>query len=465
MSQSSLAALEKAQRINSDPAIYGTFAEIGAGQEIARFFFQAGKASQTIAKTMSAYDMVFSDEIYGREANGRYVCESRLLKMLTKEYDLLQRRLSQVRGDRSHFFALADTVTTTARDESGRRVSSGWMGIRFQKAPHAPTNDILIHVRLLDRYRLLQQEALGVLGVNLVHAAFFAAANHKDLVHHLTDGIRKGQIAIDYLKCTGPAFSQVNEALLNLQILRSGFGEIILFSEKGEIASLPDSVFNRSLVIERGNFHPVTNTHVDLLEKGRSHLALDFQGSSEKLDSPLAFFEMTLKNLGGNEALSEEDFLLRLKCLNATGHAVIISNLDLFYKLKRYLRQFTQKPLGLIVSAHFLPKIFENHHYQDLEGGLLEGLSKLLDPQTKILVYPHKSGQTCKTSKTFFPEGGLRKIYDYFLDCDQITDLAGCDEIEEYVHSEQVMEMIHSGAKTWEAQVPEQVRKILAERS
>ncbi len=178
MSVNSAAALEKALNINLDAKVYGTFAEIGAGQEVARFFFQAGKASQTIAKTMSAYDMAFSDEIYGKENQGRYVCESRLLKMLTKEYDLLQRRLGKTRGENTTFFALADTVATSS---TGARVSDGWMGIRFQKTPLGPTNDILLHVRLLDRYRLLQQEALGVLGVNLVYAAFRAEPNHRSI--------------------------------------------------------------------------------------------------------------------------------------------------------------------------------------------------------------------------------------------------------------------------------------------
>lgn len=462
MNATSAPALEKALNINLDPKIYGTFAEIGAGQEVARFFFQAGKASQTVAKTMSAYDMAFSDEIYGKENNGRYVCESRLLKMLTKEYDLLQRRLAKTRGEGTTFFALADTVATSS---TGTRVSDGWIGIRFQKAPGAAANDILLHVRLLDKYRLLQQEALGILGVNLVYAAFRAEPNHKSIVDILVSGIRKGQIAIDYLKCTGPDLGEVNEALLNLEPLRRGYGDAIMFDANGAIVSLADSVFGRPLVIERGSFRPVTVTHMDLLHRGKTQIAKDFPQDIASSDEPLAVFELTLKNLVVDGKINDEDFLQRLKCLQATNTPVIIDNFTLFYRLKRYLRQFSKKPIAIIIGAQHLPKVFDETHYKDLEGRLLEGMGKLLGKMTKLYVYPHKTAESCATSRTFAPPPEIKHIYDHFVKGNMIVDLAGCDDIEEFIHSNQVLELLLNQKKEWTAMVPPEVRKVVEKNS
>lgn len=458
---SSSVVLDKALNINLDPKIYGTFAEIGAGQEIARYFFQAGKASQTVAKTMSAYDMAFSDEIYGKEAAGRYVCESRLLKMLTKEYDLLQRRLGKARGANTTFFALADTVATS----TGTRVSDGWMGIRFQKTENGPTNDILLHVRLLDKYRLLQQEALGILGVNLVYAAFRAEPHHRSIVDILVSGISKGQIAIDYLKCTGPDLAGVSEPLLNLEPLRRGYGDAIMFDGTGAIVSLADAVFGRPLVIERGTFRPVTITHMDLLHRGKTQLAKDFPAEISADETPLALFELTLKNLVVDGKINDEDFLQRLKCLQATNTPVIIDGFTLFYRLKRYLRQFAKKPIGIIIGAQHLPNLFDETHYKDLEGRLLEGLGKLLGKKTKLYVYPHKTPETCTTSRTFAPPPEIRYIFDHFVKGNMIVDLAGCDDIEEFIHSNQVLDLLLRQKKEWAALVPPEVRKVVEKNS
>lgn len=451
--------LGKALELNLNPQIYGTFAEIGAGQEVARFFFQAGKASQTIAKTISAYDMVYSDEIYGKEASGRYVCESRVRKMLEKEFHLLHRRLDNTRGPNTTFFAYANTVAT---GDQKKRFSHGWMGVRFQKKPLGPHNEIIIHVRLLDRFRLQQQETLGVLGVNLVDAAFNATAQQADLVPALIDNIREGQAAIDMVVTSGPDLEHLNNHLLNLELVRRGLAEAILFGPDESILSVSDVIFGKPLLIQRGNFRPVTTTHLDLIEKGREQ----FKKSFPKAKTPLDLFELPMRALqveGAEPAGPEvdQDFLNRVRLLARTGHHVLVSDFFLFYRLKQFLRRSTQEPIGLIVPANHLDRLLDPSHYQDLEGGLLEGMGKLLDEKTNLFVYPHKTKDLCTTSATFNPPQGLGPIYRYFRDMNWISDLAGCDGIEEYIHSDEARRKIASKDKSWEKLVPKAVAELI----
>jgi hypothetical protein len=454
--------LGKALAINSEPQIYGTFAEIGAGQEVARFFFQAGKASQTIAKTISAYDMIYSDEIYGKEKNGRYVCESRLMKMLEKEFSLLHRRLDSTRGPTTTFFAFANTVAT---GDQKKRFTHGWMGVRFQSKPLGPHNDIVLHVRMLDKYRLQQQECIGILGVNLVSAAFHSVAEQKDLIPALIENIRDGQVAIDMIRCSGPDLAHLNNHLLNLELVRRGLADAILFGPDESILSLSDEIYGKPLLIQRGNFRPVTTTHLDLIEKGQAQFKKEFSDSP----SPLVLFELTMQSLRGahageqvqSDGLDERDFLERVRALARTGHHVLVSNFFLFYRLKQFLRHSTPAPIGLIVPANHLERLFDPSHYQDLEGGLLEGLGKLLDSKTHLFVYPHKTKDLCTTAQSFFPEKKLLPIYQYFREQKWISDLAGCDEIEEFIHSDQARRLIQTRTAGWEAMVPDRVAELI----
>ncbi|MGZ3786286.1 MAG: hypothetical protein ACXWR0_17600, partial [Bdellovibrio sp.] len=256
----------KALRINKDASRYGVFAEIGAGQEVARHFFQAGKASQTIAKTISAYDMIVSDDIYGKEESGRYVCESRLKKMLSHEYNLLIDRLAPSRGDKSCFFTFANTVATASYGTL--KQSHGWMGVRFQTKSGGDFNDIVLHVRMLDRHRLQQQEALGVLGVNLLSCAFYHLDKPDEFITYLADGLKEEQIVIDVIKFEGQDLQHFDYRLMNLELVRRGLAEAILFSPNNEILNISDAVYGQSLLIQRGTFRPVTITHLDVLQKG-----------------------------------------------------------------------------------------------------------------------------------------------------------------------------------------------------
>lgn len=449
----------KALKINMDASRYGAFAEIGAGQEVARHFFQAGKASQTIAKTISAYDMVVSDDIYGREANGRYVCESRLNKMLGHEYALLVERLGPGRGKNSRFFSFANTVATAS--SGGNKQSHGWMGVRFQTEPEGPSNDIILHVRMLDRYRLQQQEALGVLGVNLLDCAFYHLSNVEEFIPRLVDSLKEGQIVIDVIKFQGPALKHFDERLMNLELVRRGLAEAILFSPNNEILNVADAVYGKSLLIQRGTFRPVTNTHMDVLQKGLVQMKDDIKKIEGKDLEVLPMMELTMHNLQNGGEVNEKDFLERVESLTSLGCHVLISNFFLFYGLKRFLRRYNSHFMALVVGASHLDKLFKEEHYKNLEGGLLEGLGKLLEQKTKLYVYPHKTPTLCLTAKSFFPPPQLRHIYSHFIENNQIVEISGCDETGEYMHSADVMALIEKGDPQWETFVPEKIKTLI----
>ncbi|MFZ4404534.1 MAG: hypothetical protein ACOYOK_10580 [Pseudobdellovibrionaceae bacterium] len=448
----------KALRINKDLKRYGTFAEIGAGQEVARHFFQAGKASQTIAKTISAYDMTFSDEIYGREKNGRYVCESRLEKMLDHEFSLLVQRLDKKRGADTCFFALANTVATGS---GANKQSHGWMGVRFQSEPRGLANEVVLHVRMLDRYRLQQQEALGTLGVNLIDAAFYHQENPEAFIDYLVEFLKEGQIVIDVIKFKGPQFTHFDECLVNLELVHKGLAEAILFSPQKNILNISDSVYGKNILIQRGTYRPVTNTHLDVLQKGILELEGEIKKQKLKETEILPMMELTMNSLESDGDINEKDFLERIETLTSLGYHVLISKFNLYFDLKRFFRRYNSNIMALVVGASHLEKIFSEQHYANLEGGLLEGLGKLLDSKTKLLVYPHKTTMTCFTAKSFFPPEHLRHVYSYFIDNDQIVDISGCEEIQEYLHSQDVKKLMDEGSRKWEALVPEKVKDLI----
>jgi len=455
--------LSKALKINKDTSRYGAFAEIGAGQEVARHFFQAGKASQTIAKTISAYDMIVSDDIYGREPNGRYVCESRLQKMLGHEYNLLTDRLTATRGAHSRFFSFANTVATSSYtgNKQTQKQSHGWMGVRFQTEPGGTYNDIILHVRMLDRHRLQQQEALGILGVNLLNCAFYHLDKPDTFITHLVDGLKDGQIVIDVIRFKGPDVSHFNERLMNLELVRRGLAEAILFSPENEILNISDAIYGKSLLIQRGTFRPVTVTHLDVFQKGLAQMKNDVRAAEGKDLPILPIMELTMHNLQMDGHVNEKDFLARVETLTSLGMHVMISNFFLFYGLKRFIRRYNPHFLALVVGASHLEKLFTEEHYKNLEGGLLEGLGKLLEPKARLYIYPHKTPVLCLTTKSFFPAPHLRHIYSYFVENKQIVDISGCDETAEYLHSIDVMKMLESGDSRWEECVPEKVRDLI----
>ncbi len=449
---------KKALQINLDDSIYGTFAEIGAGQEVARHFFQAGRASHTIAKSISAYDMTFSDEIYGKES--RYVCEPRLIKMLDHEFTLLQERLTAQRGTTTRFFAFANTVATASQDD-GISKSHGWMGIRFQAKPGGAFNDIILHLKLWDRFRLQQQEALGILGVNLVHMAFFPSAKPEERIAQLIDSLNTKRIEVNMIRFNGPDVHHLDNRMLSLELVKQHLTEAVLFAPNGDVLHAADALFRQPVLIQRGTYRPVTNSDVEILDK--VHGQFKKHPLAKGVD-PRVLFEVTINNLSQKVEVNDEDFLHRIDTLSALGHEVLFSNFRLFYHMKSFLRQCTSEMIGIVVGASLLPKMFEEQFYKELPGGILEGMSRLFDDNTRVFVFPHKTDKLCSTAQTFSPEPKLQYLYKHLLANDWITDVLQCDDVDATIQSAEVRKMLEARDPRWKKLVPEKARRLIEER-
>ncbi len=449
---------KKALQINLDDSIYGTFAEIGAGQEVARHFFQAGRASHTIAKTISAYDMTFSDHIYGKE--DRYVCEPRLHKMLDHEFSLLQERLNEQRGNATRFFAFADTVATSSSESNTR--SHGWMGIRFQTRPGGPANEIVLHLKLWDRFRLQQQEALGILGVNLIQMAFFPPTKPEDRIAYLLDSLNTRRIEVNMIRFSGPDLQHLDNRLLSLELVKQHLTEAVLFGPSSEIMHAADELFRQPVLVQRGTFRPVTNANLEIIDKVltqfKKHPLLD--GAK-----PRVLFEITMNSLTGDSGgVNNDDFLNRVDTLAALGQEVLVSNFRLFYQMKSFLRQCTSEAIGIVVGASLLPKMFDEQFYEELPGGILEGMSRLFDPKTRVFVFPAKDDKSCTTAAIYNPGEKLNYLYKYLTHNDWIADALECEAVPSEVHSSDVRKWLETRNPEWKKHVPEKARKIIEER-
>lgn len=443
---------QKALRINLDDSLYGTFAEIGAGQEVARHFFQAGRASHTVAKTISAYDMTFSDAIYGKDE--RYVCQARIEKMLDHEFGLLEERLAKTRGASTRFFAFADTVATGSHARGEAR-SHGWLGVRFQTEPLGPTSELIVHVRLWDQFRLSQQESLGRVGVNLIHAAFYRRASTQELASALLDHVGSERVEIDLIQINGPAFAHLDQRLLNLELVVQGHTEAVLFDPKGEVQLLSELIFGKSCLVLRGSFRPLTNTNKLLLDQGLA----EFKKQSSSEVQPL--LEMTMNSLTAEGELDQQDFLDRVDMMSSLGLPVLVSKFFLFYQLKSYLRNGTKEKIALVIGASHLEKLFDEKYYKELRGGILEAFSRTFDSQSQLLVFPFKTQNQCVTAASWRPQKELSHLYLYLLENGFICDISGCDDIDTSIHSDQVRQMLLAGSDDWQQLVPESVRATI----
>lgn len=451
--------LEKALDINLDKFYYGTFAEIGAGQEVARQFFQAGKASQTIALTISAYDMTYSDIIYGKEKSGRYVCKSRLEKMLDKEYQKLVERLDN-RAKETCFFSFADTVATSS--DAGKKSCHGWMGVKFQPVPGAEPLSVMLHVRMLDKHRLQQQETLSKLGVNLLHSCFYKRKSMEDFLDGLFDQIKKDALAIDVIYFTGHDFKKFDEIRFNLMLVEKGYSQACLIDHEGKVQNPADYLWNKSLLIQRGFFQPVTNTHLDIFKRGQEHFKKEFSIKSQDV---LGIFEFTIDNRIKKTHLDIDQTYERVKMIRELNIPILISSFTLFYQLKEYIRLSTPSPLAIVIGATHLEKLFDESFYFDLDGGLLEGMSKLLGRFSRLYIYPHKTSEICLLTKSFFPQPAVKNIYKHFIDNNMIQDIAGCDEISEFIHSDDILKMVKKKDKSWKKYVPDKIHKFVEGKS
>jgi len=412
----------KALQINLDATRYGTFAEIGAGQEVARYFFLAGKASQTIAKTMSAYDMTFSDAIYGKERSGRYVCESRLDKMLTKEYDLLLERLSSTKGQDHCFFSFANTCTT-----GDIQRSHGWMGLRFQEKFNGPSNEIILHVRMLENSRLGQQDALGILGVNLLHAAFFRTKNRGDFLSSLVDNLRPGQVIIDYLRFSGPDLKDYDNQWMNTELVRRDLAEAIIFSPEMEVLNVADVVYNKAILLQPVALAPSSQLQSNLLDQGLRTFKHDIRRSrhdNDKIPDVLPLLEMTFnKPAADGQKLESTELIKKIKSFTSLGQNILVTNHYLFYEIKRTIRLYSKEPFWILLGATKLPKVFDPVYYTNLEGGLPEGLALLLEDNVRLLVYNQKVNTEQVTAGSFVPDNKWKLLYQHYLFNGKVLDL------------------------------------------
>jgi hypothetical protein len=449
----------KALRINLDSRWYGTFAEIGAGQEVVRWFFRVGGAAGTIAKSISAYDMKVSDAIYGK--GERYVSRGRLQAMLDHEFDLDVERL-QDRGDSTAFFAFADTVV--ARSYKGGNECHGWMGMKFQSRPNDEPSQILMHVRMLDAEASLQQEALGIVGVNLCYGACFLHHAPEDLIESLLDQLTTGRIEIDMIEFRGIEFRNVDNRIMALKLVQLGLSGAAMFGANREVLQPAEVLYKKAVLVERGSFRPMTHVNLDMLECAHAK----FKADPAVADKPiLPLMEITMRNLlAGGKDVDRRDFLARAELLAACGMTVLISDYFEYYRLAAYLARQTKERIGIVMGVPSLLELFEEKYYLQLPGGTLESFGRLFKNDLKLYIYPlrRKEGEDLQTVKTVEVSPELRPLYDYLRGRGSFVHLDNFNPNYLSIFSRDVLKRIAQGDESWDDTVPPQVAQIIRER-
>ncbi len=475
----------KALTINLNPSFYGTFAEIGAGQEVARHFFQAGGAAGTVAKSMSAYDMKFSDAIYGKCA--RYVSRDRLTQMLDHEFALLTERLDATRGDNTRFFVYANTVA--AASYKGTKECHGWMGVRYQLNPRQPPSDIILHVRMWDKTAQLQQEALGIIGVNLIYGAFEFPNDLAQFIPSLADNLGVERIEVDILQFFGPDFSAVDNRIVSLELVKHGLTNAVLFGPDGSVLQPSEAFYKKAVLVERGSFRPVSRVNIDMIECAGAQFVQEERNRGEDLTIVM---EITINNLiaADNGAVDLPDFLARVDCIGALGYSVLISNYSEFYRLSAYFRRYTSRMLGIVLGINNLIEVFEETYYQNLPGGILEAFGRLFKENTKLYVYPMKGrsfnlylaqreGRSVPepdrpprfdndfliTAVNVQVKPHLRNLYAHLLENHFIEPVIGYDAARLDTFSRELLRRIQNGdTEAWEPLVPPKVAELIKAR-
>jgi hypothetical protein len=450
---------QKALQVNLDPGKYGTFAEIGAGQEVARWFFRVGGAAGTIAKTMSAYDMIISDAIYGHAE--RYVSRQRLETMLDHEYSLLMERLSETRGATTRFFVFADTVV--ARSYSRHDDAHGWLGLRFQAEPGQEPSQIILHLRLWDKENLAEQEALGVVGVNLVYGGHYLHGDPAALMASLADNIGTERIEVDLIQFSGPAFARVDNRLMALQLVQGGLTSAALFTCHGQVIQPADAFYKKCILVERGSFRPVTKVTLDML---RCAQAIFVQEPNVQGEEVLTLMEMTLKNLTDGDKIDPQDFLDRVDVLGTMGKTVLISNFGEYHRLAAYFFRYTRKMIGVVMGVPTLIEVFDEKYYADLDGGILESFGRMFKNDLKLYVYPMQEAKTGAliNAANLRVAPNLQHLHAYLVENRCIEALRDYDEKVLPIFSREALQRLRAGDSSWETMVPPQVAEMIRER-
>lgn len=450
----------KALAINLDRYKYGSIVEIGAGQEVARRFFSVGAAAGTIAKTMSAYDMAVSDDIYGHV--DRYVSRSRLLQMLEKEFTQVVERLAHVRARNTTFFAYAATVT--ARSFKQKNECHGWVGIRLQLHPGARPSDVVLHVRMLDQDNAQQSEALGILGVNLIYGAFMHHQNPEWVVEGLADGLGSDRIEVDLIHFSGPYFEEVENRLMNLHLIRSWLTRAVVFNPAGEVVVPGELFYRKPVMVMRGNFKPVTLVNVDMMSAGLKQFS---QLAAVNENEILSLAEITMNSLVSGDNVDGADFLARIDLLSSQGYTVMISDYVRFFRLRAYLRRYTQKPIGIVLSVRDFDFLFDEKYYEGLEGGILEAFGKLFPDNTHVYVYPsrprHGDAKALVTLDNVEVPANLRHLLAFLEENQKLIAVRPHDDSHLHIDVTEVLSGLRRGRGEWEQHVPEAVAARIME--
>ncbi|MEO8773204.1 MAG: TonB-dependent receptor [Gelidibacter sp.] len=452
----------KALRINLNENIYGTFAEIGAGQETVRQFFRAGGSSGTIAKAMSAYDKDFSDAIYGIEEDGRYVSEARLRKMLSHEINLIEERISRDKHPNKMFFSYANTVATI--DFAKQYKGHGWVGIKYQIEPHNTAyNEIILHLRFRENDARLQQETLGILGTNLIYGAYYKYNEPKKLLRYLYDHLDKDQIEIDTINFSGPIFADVDNRLMSLQLVKNNMTDAVMFAPDGNNVLPAKILYKKNILALRGSFRPVTKVNIDMFEK-----SYDMFIKENKVDpnNTQVIFEITLSNLRAEGEIDEQDFMDRAKLLCSLGHTVLISNFQEYYKLVEYFSQYSKNRMGLSMGVNNLVDIFDEKYYRHLSGGILEAFGKLFFKNLRVYLYPmvNEDG-TITDSENLKVHPRMKELYKFFKYNGKVVDITDYDPSILTIFSRSVLKAIAEGDEGWEAMLPPVVSKTIKDEN
>lgn len=447
---------EKALKINLTADIYGCFAEIGAGQEVAANFFKAGGSSGTIAHSQSAYDMKVSDSMYG-EAQ-RYVCEERLLTMIETEYNTMKRRLPS-KYEESRFFSFCNTVESLNYHKTNQ--GHGWVGMRFQKELGAEPNDVILHVKMHDNSHKAQQEALGILGVNLIYASYFSNQDLNEFLNSLVHRLPRDRMEIDMLRVSGPDFENVDNRIISLNLVKRGITDATMFDLSGNVLQPASSLYKKNILLMRGRFRPVTKVHIDMIERGKE-LFLKEEGVDE--ENVRVIFELTLKDLTADGKISDKDFVDRAELLGTLGYTVMISNYLKHYKMVDYLSTIAREhKMGVIVGVYNLQTIFDERYYDNLRGGLLEAFGRGFGHNMKIFVYPANNVETGNIYdlNNFKIPANLEGLLQYMKDNNKLAEFDTYDPKLLHIMSDDVLSKIKANVSSWENDVPEAVVKAI----
>jgi len=448
---------DKALRINLNENIYGTFAEIGAGQETVRHFFRAGGSSGTIAKATSAYDKDFSDVIYGVEEDGRYVTESRLKKMLTHESNLIEKRLSRIKHPNKIFFSYANTVATI--DFAKQFKGHGWVGIRYQIEPDEEYNDIILHIRFKETDVRLQQETLGILGVNLIYGAYYKFNDPKKLLRYLYDHLDKDQLEIDTINFSGPRFAEVDNRLMSLQLVKNGMTDAVIFDPEGRNVLPAAILYKKNILTLRGSFRPVTKVNMDMYKES---LKMFLEENKVDAENTLVIFEITLSNLRSDGEINERDFMDRAELLCSLGQTVMISNFQEYYRVVEYFAKYTKARMGLAMGVNNLVDIFDEKYYRHLSGGILEAFGKLFYRDMKVYLYPMiDENGVILNSETLRVHPRMKELYKFFKFNGKVVDITNYNPENLEVFSREVLKMIGENKPGWESMLPPGVAEII----